>query len=245
MKSRKTYDQRYMPTSKTKKLILFGTGDLAAIAYEYFTMDSEYEVSGFVVDPIYIKEKELFGLPIVSFDLLLHQIFPVKEYDMHVCIVYGDMNRTRAKKCAEAKSKGYKLASYISSRAFVSPSAKIGEHAFIFENNVIQPFVGVGNNCILWSGNHVGHHSVIGNNVFVSSHVVISGHCRIGDCCFIGVNSTLANNTVIGKESWISHGSIMSGQIPDHSMVKSVTGNTEVAQLNEAALSRALDRNRR
>ena len=44
---------------------------------------------------------------------------------------------------------------------------QIGENSFIFENNVIQPFVRVGNNCILWSGNHVGHRTVLRDHVFV------------------------------------------------------------------------------
>ena len=223
----------------SKLLVIFGTGDLAQIGLEYFTHDSEYGVAAFTVDRAYMKEKEFCGLPVVPFDEL-NEKYPPDSHDVHVAIVYDNMNRTRAAKCEHAKAKGYKLASYISSKAFVSPSAKIGEHAFIFENNVIQPFVEIGDNCILWSGNHVGHHSIIANNVFVSSHVVISGHCSIGDNCFLGVNSTLANNTVVGKETWVMPRTYLTGTIPPNSFVKTEKG--AITPLNEKALEWALKR---
>lgn len=225
-----------------KKLILFGTGDLAQIACEYFSNDSSYEVAGFTVDRSHLHTDTLMGLPVVAFEEV-ESFFPPEEHDIHVCLIYNDMNRLRAKKCAEAKIKRYDLTSYISPRAFVSPSAKIGEHVFIFEGNVIQPFVEIGDRVILWSGNHIGHHSVIENDVFISSHVVISGHCNIGGNTFIGVNSTLANSIKIGKRTWISFAAKVSGNIPDGSMIRSLHKD-EITQLDETGLARALQRAR-
>lgn len=228
-----------MTISKIKGLVLFGTGDLARIAYEYFERDTAYEVVAFAVDGEFYKDETFCDLPVLQFNDIATP-FPPDAFAMHVAVVYGDINRLRARKCAEAKEKGYILASYISPHAYVSKAAAIGEHAFIFENNVIQPNVSVGNNCIFWSGNHVGHDSKIGNNVFLSSHVVVSGHCDVQDNCFIGVNSTLANGAIIGRESWVSHGSVISGNVPPNSFVKSV--QSDIVPLNETALRRALER---
>ncbi len=231
-----------MTTSKTKKLIIFGAGDLAHIAYEYFERDTEYEVVAFTVDQGYMPEG-ITNPPLLVFPFEeVENSFPSERYEIFVAMVYGNMNRDRAAKCEHAKFKGYKLASYISPHAFVSPSAKIGEHCFIFENNVIQTGVTIEGNCILWSGNHIGHHSKINSSCFISSHVVVSGHCEIGSNCFLGVNSTMANNTTIGKETWVSPGAIMSGDIPSNSLVRPVTGDTEVVPLNERALARSLAR---
>jgi UDP-3-O-[3-hydroxymyristoyl] glucosamine N-acyltransferase len=94
----------------------------------------------------------------------------------------------------------------VSSRAFVWRNVEIGEHAFIFEDNTIQPFVKLGANVVLWSGNHIGHHSVVRDNVFISSHVVVSGFCDIGENCFLGVNATLANNVTIARDNLIGAG---------------------------------------
>lgn len=222
---------------KTKKLVLFGAGDYAQVALEYFSHDSEYEVVGVTVEKEYLKEKEFMGLPTTPFEEL-EKHYPPEEYEFHAAIVYGQLNRIREKICRKAKEKGYKLASYISSRAFVWHNVKVGEHCFIFEDNTIQPFVEIGNNVILWSGNHVGHHSKIGDNSFISSHVVVSGFCEIGNNCFLGVNSTLGNHIRIGGNSWISPGTMMTKDVPENSLVKGIP--SEVALLDEEKLFKAL-----
>ena len=110
----------------------------------------------------------------------------------------------------KAKEKGYKIASYISSNATYLSQFQPGENAFILENNTIQPFVRIGNNVTLWSGNHIGHHSQIDDHNFVSSHVVISGHCEIKSFCFLGVNSTLAHKVTLAEGTLLGAGVIIS-----------------------------------
>lgn len=229
-------------STKTKKLVIFGTEDFADIAYEYFTHDSAYEVVAFTVDRAYLKETEKFGLPVVAFEDLETAV-PAGEAEFFAAIVYAKLNRLREDVCNQAKAKGFSLASYISSRAFVWHNANLGEHCFIFEDNTIQPFVTIGDDVILWSGNHIGHHSKIGNHCFLTSHVVVSGWCQIGDHVFIGVNSTLANNTKIGDVCWINHGATVAGEVPPNSLVKSES--SEISPLNEAVLFRSLSRSSR
>ncbi len=227
---------------KSKKLIIFGTEDFADIAYEYFTHDSTYEVVGFTVDAAYLKVSSKFGLPVVPFESV-HEQFASDSHEMFVAIVYAQLNRLRASVCERARQRGYALASYVSSRAFVWRNVQLGEHCFIFEDNTVQPFVSIGSNVIAWSGNHIGHHSSIGNNCFLTSHVVVSGWCSIGNNTFVGVNTTLANNTRVGEFCWIGHGSNVAGDIPDGSLVKAPA--SEISPLNEAALFRVLARSSR
>ena len=78
------------------------------------------------------------------------------------------------------------------------------KNCFILEDNTIQPFVEIGNNCVLWSGNHIGHHSKIEDHVFITSHCVISGNCLIKSHSWLGVNCTLRNNLIIGNGSLIA-----------------------------------------
>ena len=202
-----------------KKLILFGDSAFAEIAYEYFTYDSDYEVVAFTVDREFITRKTLNGLPIVPFDEV-KATYPPSEYHMHIALVYNNLNRIRRKKYLEAKNKGYLLANYISSRCFIWKNVSVGDNAFIFEDNTIQPFVSIGSNVVLWSGNHIGHHSTIGNHNFISSHVVISGFCTIGDSCFMGVNSTVGNNIEIGDDCLIGAGALIVKKLPAGSLVK-------------------------
>lgn len=189
-------------TAKNKKLIIVGASAFAEIAYEYFSFDSDYEVAGFSVEQAYLSRSKLCGLPVVPFETL-ETVFAPETHEVFVAVTYLQLNRLRTRLATAAKHKGYRLASYISSQAFVWRNVQVGEHCFVFEHNTVQPFVTLGNNIVLWSGNHIGHHSVIRDNGFISSQVVISGFCDIGENVFLGVNATVSNNITIARDCWI------------------------------------------
>ena len=204
---------------RNKKLVLIGDSAFAEIAYEYFTHDSDYEVIGFAVEAAYRKKDKLCGLPVVDVETMASR-FPPEEHSVYVAVVYTQLNRLRARLMDDARNKGYALASYISSRAFVWPNVKLGEHCFIFEDNTVQPFVSLGDNVVLWSGNHIGHHSEVGDHAFISSHVVISGFVNVGTNSFLGVNATVANNITIGKDCWVGPGALIVKDIEEQSFYK-------------------------
>ncbi len=187
---------------KSRKLVIVGDSAFAEIAFEYFDADSEFEVVGFSVEREYLQRSEFHALPVVPFEEI-EQHFPPEHHSIYVATVYTQLNRLRARLVAQAKAKGYPLASYISPRAFVWRNVELGEHCFVFEDNTVQPFVKIGDNVVLWSGNHIGHHSTIESNCFISSHVVISGFCRIGENSFLGVNASVANNVTVGRDNWV------------------------------------------
>jgi len=190
------------------KLLIVGDRAFAEIAYEYFTHDSEYEVAAFSVERDFLGRESVFGIPVVPFEELdLH--FDPARHKVFVALTYARLNRVRTRLCREAKGKGFGLATYVSSNAFVWRNVSIGENCFIFENNVIQPFVRIGDNVIIWSGNHIGHHSAIGDNCFISSHVVVSGFVEVGCNCFLGVNSTIANDLRIAEDCVIGAGALV------------------------------------
>lgn len=191
-----------------KPLVIFGSGDIAELAHYYFSTDSNYEVVAFTVDANYIKESEFCGLPVVAFEDVAKN-YPPDSYDFFVALSYSKLNAVRKEKFLAAKEMGYKLVSFISSRATVLNEGRIGENCFIFEDNTIQPYVTIGNNVTLWSGNHIGHHSVIHDHTFIASHVVISGGVEIGEQCFVGVNATLRDHIKIGDKCVVGAGALL------------------------------------
>ena len=203
---------------KNHKLIIIGDSAFAEIAYEYFTYDSEYEVVAFSVEQEYLKRNSLFGIPVVPFETLAEK-FATSDHYFYAAMVYTQGNKLRERLYLQAKERGFKPASYISSRCFVWRNVELGEHCFIFENNVVQPFVKIGANVVLWSGNHIGHHSTIKSHCFISSHVVVSGFCQIGERCFMGVNSTLGNNINIGDNCVVGAAATIVGDVEDNQTV--------------------------
>jgi len=188
--------------------VLIGAGELALIACEYFEHDSGHDVAAFSVERNFLAQTTLAERPVVPYEEL-ETFYPPTEYDVFVAIPASQLNRLRTRFYLDAKQKGYRFATYVSTRAFVWRNVEIGENSFIFECNVIQPFVRIGNNCILWSGNHVGHRTVLRNNVFVASHAVISGYCDIGDNTFIGVNTTFNDHIKIAADNVIGAGALV------------------------------------
>ena len=191
-----------------RKLIIFGSGDLAELAHFYFVEDSDYEVVAFTLDGDYINESMNCGLPVVAFENVSEEYSP-SDYDFFVALSYSKINSLRREKYLIAKGFGYNLASYVSTKATVLNDGRIGENCLILEDNTIQPFAKIGNNVTLWSGNHIGHHSVIQDHTFISSHVVISGGVEIGEQCFIGVNATLRDHIKVGAKSVIGAGTLI------------------------------------
>lgn len=210
----------------SRPLVLIGAGEFAQIACEYFTYDSDYEVVAFSVEKEYLTQPVLADRPVVPYEDLDVR-YPPADCDAFVAIPATQLNRLRTRLYLDAKRRGYRCATYVSTRAFVWRNAEVGENTFIFENNVIQPFVRVGNNCVLWSGNHVGHRVVVHDHVFIASHAVISGYCHIGESSFIGVNTTFNDKVKVAHDNVIGSGAL-------------VTNDTEPGKVYVGSPARAL-----
>jgi sugar O-acyltransferase (sialic acid O-acetyltransferase NeuD family) len=189
------------------KVIIFGLRDIASLAHFYLNNDSDHEVVAFSVHERFLPEDRVFeGLPVVPFEEVEQQ-YPPCDYQFFAPMSERHMNRLRESVYYQIKAKGYSLISYISSKATVFPQAQIGENCFILEDNTIQPFTPIGNNVVLWSGNHIGHHGHIHDHVFFTSHVVLSGHCQVEPYCFFGVNATIRDGVKLAEGSLIAMGS--------------------------------------
>ena len=193
---------------KTKKLVIAGNTSNARLARYYFDIDSDYEVAAFAVNKEYVKEDSFEGLPLTALEDI-EKKHPVSEYELFIAVGYTDMNKIREKLYYYCKEKGYTLANYISSRCSFLTQFPTGDNCFILEDNTIQPYVRIGNNVVLWSGNHIGHDVKIEDHNFISSHVVISGFVTVKRNCFIGVNATLRDAITIAPETLIAAGAII------------------------------------
>jgi len=191
-----------------EKIVIFGNGEIGELAEYYFRTDSEYKVVAFTADDECVKSDTFCGLPLIQFQGV-KEIYPSDSYKMFIALSYSSMNKDRAEKYYKAKELGYDLASYVSSKCTFLTEIPVGDNCFILEDNTIQPFVKIGNNITLWSGNHIGHSSIIQNHCFISSHVVVSGNVHIKSYCFIGVNATIRDSITIAQETLIGAGAVI------------------------------------
>lgn len=184
------------------KVIIFGLQDYAELAHYYLEKDSPHSVVAFCVNRQYIPDDAEFrGLPVIAFEDVLHTHHPA-EFSFFAPMSPKDMNRARESVFNHIRAKGYRMISYVSSKATTFDN-EIGENCFILEDNTLQPFTRIGNNVVLWSGNHIGHHGNIQDHVTMTSHVVMSGHCDIGAYSFLGVNATLRDGITLGEGTFV------------------------------------------
>jgi sugar O-acyltransferase (sialic acid O-acetyltransferase NeuD family) len=189
-------------------VVIFGTGDFAQVACEYLRHDSEHEVVAFTVHERYVEDAQLLGLPVVPFEQLEKQ-HPASAHAMFVAVGFSGVNKTRRAMYEECKGKGYELISYVNSKAIHWGELDVGDNCFVFEANVIQPFVRIGSDVIIWSGNHIGHHSRIEDHCFIASHAVISGNVTIGEETFVGVNATFRDGVTVAPRCLIGAGALI------------------------------------
>jgi len=195
-------------------LLIVGAGETAALAYDYFTEQANYNVVGFGVEQAFLKNQTLFGLPVVALEDI-KQHFAPEICSAFVAVSYTQLNRLRSKLCHFTKLNGYPLTSYISPHAVIARNVEIGENCFILENVTIQRGSKIGANVTLWCGCSIGHGSVVHDNCFLASHVAVSGFCEIGAGSFLGVNSCLRDKVHVGKDCVVGAGAVLTNDTFD------------------------------
>lgn len=211
-----------------KRLVIFGSAEIASMARYYFENDADKEVVAFTVDDEYVDRESVEGLPLVPWSQIIDR-FPPDEVCMHVALSYRKLNQLRQEKYEQAKAAGYTLASYVCSKSATWPDLSVGDNCFILENQTIQPTVVIGNDVMIWSGNHIGHGTVIGDHTYIASHVVVSGHCKIGERCFFGVNATVKDFAVIGNDCFVAMAASVARDVGDGAVVLGQAGEIYAA----------------
>lgn len=201
------------------KVIIYGTGKMAEFICYSFMNDSQYNVIAFCVDDAYVPPagNTLLGLPILSFAQVTKD-FPPETYKIHVAI---GRNSARESVYHKVKDAGYAFANYISTKANVWSDLVIGHNTFIDQCCDIQPFVTIGNNCML-IGTRIGHHSTIENNVLLSGNI-LAGNVTVGHNSFLGINSAVKEDVIIGSYNIIGAGVFINKNTEDHAIISNAS----------------------
>ena len=193
-----------------KKVIIFGCEQTAQLAEYYLQSDSQYEVDCFTVNKPQESTTSFSRKPLLPFEEIC-KLRPPEEFVLFAPMMASNVNRDRLRIFQEGSALGYEFISYVSSKATVLTS-KIGANCFILENNTIQPFVEIADNSVIWSGNHIGHHSLIGHSCFITSHCVVSGNVSLGARSYLGVNSSIVDGAIVEEGSMLTMGAALTSR---------------------------------
>lgn len=191
-----------------KKMVIFGAGSLAQLAYVHFSNAGQYEVAAFTVHEEYVKERMIFGLDVVAYERI-ERTHPPEAFRMFVAVGYRRVNKYRAEIYNDCRTKGYELVSCVDAEVMDAKYVKIGDNCLIMPGAVVQPFAEIGNDVIMWSRCSIGHHSRIGDHSYISLSAIIAGHVEIGQYCFVGANATICDKLTIAPECVIGAGAVI------------------------------------
>ena len=189
----------------SRGLVIIGNGQMAELFCSHFNRTSDYRVAGFAVDGSFIKEAELLGLPVVALEEVESRFGP-DAFDAFVAIGPVGNNAVRAAWFRDLRSRGYRLANYISPQALISPDASIGENVVVGPFSVVQPWARIGDNVLVGGSSIVGHHCQLHSHAYLALHVVMAGSVVIGERAFVGVGATIGDNVKVGEGSVIGAG---------------------------------------
>ena len=196
-----------------QKIVIFGTGELAQRIF-FYLKDSKDDVVAFSANKSNIDSNELLGLPVVPFENI-EEKYPPKEFSMFIALAYSEMNKKRTRFFEQAKNKGYELYSFVHPSTKIWDEFEMGENCFILAENIIQPFVKIGDNVLIGSNNLISHNTVIENNCFLTSNITLGGHITIGANSFVGLSATINQRVKIGKECIIGAGTLITKDVDD------------------------------
>jgi sugar O-acyltransferase (sialic acid O-acetyltransferase NeuD family) len=219
------------------KIVLFGVGRGADVAYRFLKRDSEHEVCGFAPERAFLTQDSLHGLPVVPFEEV-EKTFPPGEFEMLILLGYQGMNGLRGEKYSQAKRKGYRLASYICSDFFRAEDLRAGDNCFILDNQSISLDVTIGNNVVMWSSNHVGDMTVIEDHAWISSHVTIAANVTVGQGSFVGIGATISNHVTLGKRTFVGANALITADTAENSV--HVCGESRAIDVDSATFMKVL-----
>jgi sugar O-acyltransferase (sialic acid O-acetyltransferase NeuD family) len=219
------------------KVVLFGIGRGADVAYRFLTRDSEHEICGFAVDRKYLDRDHFHDLPVVAFEEVEHR-FPPEEFKMLALLGYQRMNALRADKYLEAKQKGYSFISYTNSSFYRAEKLEVGENCFILDNQSISLDVKIGNNVVMWPSNHVGDLSVIDDHVWLASHVTIAAEVVVRPYCFLGIGATIGNKVTLSERTFVGANALVASDTSENAVC--VAGESEPVNVDSATFVRVM-----
>jgi sugar O-acyltransferase (sialic acid O-acetyltransferase NeuD family) len=179
-----------------ERVVIVGTGEWGATAFEYFSYDSPHEIVAFSAEAAFIKSDTYCGLPVVPLEQLA-KAYPPDQYSAFVAVSDIQLNRVRRRLFDTVKAAGFRCVSYVSSHTFMLRNVEIGENTFVQENAALEYMVRLGDN------------SVIEDDCYLGPHAAVSGNSRVGRGSFLGVNSCVADGVFVGEDCVIGAGAVV------------------------------------
>ena len=183
----------------------------------------QFEILGFVDSDSKNIGNDFFGYNILG------DFEKVKKYNKNdVCLIntIASSTSTRKEVTNYFINLGYKFTNII------HPGVNLGNVTFgvgnlIYENALIQPFVNIGNHCVISSNSGIAHETSIGDYVFIGPSSYICGKVKIKDEVYIGTGAKILPRLSVGSKTIIGSCSLVNKNISSNERIIGIPGRSK------------------
>ena len=200
------------------EIILIGAGGHARSCIDVIEQSGQFKIAG-LVEKGKLNNKENLGYPIIGTDDDLQNL---RQKYSHSLITVGQIKspKIRIKLYQLLKELDFTLPVIVSSQAYVSKHAQIGEGTIIMHGVIINANAKIGNNCIINNRALIEHDAVIGDHCHIATGAIINGEVSVENETFIGSGAVTKQAISIGKNCVIGAGVVLKNDIESNKVVK-------------------------
>ena len=199
-----------------QKIAIFGAGGFAREVLQVIldinesgSSGVEWQPVGFVVDPDYVSDKFIHGLPILGSINWL-----IENPDVFVVVAIGASD-VRKKVAVQIENESEnRFATLVHPNAWVGRNVVIEAGSVICAGALITTDIHIGKHVHINIGCTIGHDAVLHDYVTLNPSVNVSGNVEIGVCAEVGTKSVLIPFADVGESSVIGAGAVVIKPIP-------------------------------
>jgi sugar O-acyltransferase (sialic acid O-acetyltransferase NeuD family) len=199
----------------TKPLVLLGAGGHAVVLLGLIRQ-LNLSLLG-VCDPQLSKEdiKEWQGIPVLGDDNFLNNI---DNGQVELVLGVGQTigNKIRQSIYQRYTQQGFIFPALVHPKAFVDPSAKLGNGVQVMAGAIIQPNVIIEENVIVNTCASIDHDCLVGSHVHIAPGATVCGGVRIENGAFIGAGSIVVQEVSIGTDAIVTAGTVLKNSLSAH-----------------------------
>src|SRR5688572_21379621 len=207
----------------SRRIILIGGGEHARVVAEAVRSNlARFELVGFV-DPKECSETaEGLGIRRLGDDSAL-AAYP----DSLAILGFGTIASPRLRAEAVERLIPYLSgwASVVHARAWVSPTAVVGQGTVIMAGAIVQTGARIGAHCIINSGVVVEHDVVLADHVQIATGALLGGGASAGWGAFVGMGAAVRDHISLGEEAIVGMGAVVLHDVPSRARVFGVSMN--------------------
>jgi len=200
------------------KILLIGAGGHARSCIDVLEEENQFEIAGLIEKSASISNESL-DYPVIGTD---DDLKVLRQQYENALITVGQIksSKVRIKLYQLLKELDFILPVIVSSQAYISKHAQIGEGSIIMHGVIINANAKIGNNCIINNKSLIEHDATIGDHCHIATGAIINGEVSVGNETFIGSGAVTKQAILIGKNCVIGAGVVLKNDIESNKVVK-------------------------